>query len=79
MEVQALASVAEWHSRNTGAVFPTRSSVDWFVKRHRRELIAAGVLISGRGRAGSLVHGERFGPVAVAVVRRERAGLGAAE
>jgi hypothetical protein len=75
MGVLAFVSAADWHASNVGAVFPTRSSVDWFVKQHRRELVEQGVLIPGRGRAGSVVHAELFGPVALAIVRRERGGL----
>ncbi len=77
MDVQALASIADWHSRNAGGLFPTRSSVDWFIKQHRRELIEQGVLIPGRGRAGSLVDNEQFGRVALEIIRCERtAGRG---
>ena len=79
MNVQTLSSVAEWHLAHGGALFRTRASVDWLIKKHRHELIAAGVLLPGKGRAGSLVDGERFGAVALEIVRRERGGRQGAE
>jgi len=75
MDLRVLEGVGEWHARNTCALFPNLTSVVWFIKMHRNELVERGVLLRGRGRAGSLVDGERFGHVALEIVRRERGGL----
>ena len=53
-----------------GRLFPTFASVEWFVRQHRRELIALGVYVPRAGRAGSLVRPD-FGDVALDIFRRE--------
>ncbi len=49
----------------------TGSSIDWIVKHHRTELIEMGVLITRRGRGGSLVDVARFGGALTAILKRE--------
>ena len=48
----------------------TRSALDWFIKRNRRELVELGVLIPREGRAGSLVLIEGFPRAVVQILRR---------
>lgn len=73
VEASALAgymTLSEWVDRHAGPFFETKASVDWFVKRHRRELIEADALIPREGRAGSLVSLERFPRAVVAIFKR---------
>lgn len=68
----------EWVAEHGGDVFPTLGSFEWFVRNHRAELVAAGVLIVRRGACGSLV-GPGFGEKAIEIMRREsQARAGAA-
>ncbi len=59
--------VAQGHG---GPFFESKSAADWFVKRHRRELIEADALIPREGRAGSLVSLEKFPQAVVAILKR---------
>lgn len=52
-----------------GALLPTASAVEWFMRRHRQRLITEGVLLPRRGPGGSLIDLERFGDVALRIVR----------
>jgi hypothetical protein len=65
-------SVAAWQAAHAGPFFESRSSIDWFVKRNRLELIECGALIPREGRAGSLVSVEEF-PKAVLKIFKRRA------
>lgn len=70
-------TLTEWVDRHAGPFFETKASVDWFVKRNRRELIEADALIPREGRAGSLVSLEKFPKIVVAIFKRralEKAG-----
>lgn len=60
----------DWVAQQGGAVFPTVGSFEWFIRRHRDELIQSGELIVRRGPGGTLV-GPGFGRLAVAIMRRE--------
>jgi hypothetical protein len=71
-------SVGDWLDRNAGAFFETRSSLDWFIKRHRRELVESGALIPREGRSGSLVDTEEFPKAVVRILRRRALGKVAA-
>jgi hypothetical protein len=62
--------VGDWLDRHAGPFFPTRSSLDWFIKRNRRELVASGALITRAGRSGSLVHRTKFPKQVIAIHRR---------
>lgn len=64
-------TLTEWVDRHAGPFFRTRAAAAWFVKQHHQELIEADSLIPGRGRAGSLVHTEKFSKQVVAIRRRE--------
>ena len=59
-----------WVTESGGDLFPTLGSFEWFVRRHRAELIASGELIVRRGPGGTLV-GPNFGRVAVEILQRE--------
>jgi hypothetical protein len=65
-------TVADWLDRHAGPFFDTRSALDWFIKRNRRELIERGALLPRSGRSGSLVSKSRM-PVAVVDILRRRA------
>jgi len=62
--------VGDWLDRYAGPFFETRSSLDWFIKRNRRELVETGALIPREGRSGSLVSTERFPKAVVEILRR---------
>ena len=63
-------SVGDWLDRYAGPFFETRSALDWFIKRNRRELVEDGALIPREGRAGSLVSIEGFPKAIVRILRR---------
>lgn len=65
-------SLNGWLEANPGAFFETRPALDWFIKRHRRELIEADALITRGGRSGSLLSREEF-PKAVVQIFKRRA------
>ena len=70
-------SVGEWLDGRAGAFFPTRSSLDWFIKQNRRELIESGALIPREGRSGSLIQPDKFCHAVLNILRRralEKAG-----
>jgi hypothetical protein len=52
-----------------GRLFPSFSSLEWFVRQHRAELIQRNVYVPRAGRAGSLV-APAFGAVALEIFRR---------
>lgn len=69
-DLAGYASVGDWLERCAGPFFETRSSLDWFIKRHRRELIEIGALIPREGRSGSLVSIEEFPRAVIKILRR---------
>ena len=69
-ELAGYTSVGEWLDRHAGPFFETRSSLDWFIKRHRRELIEAGALIPREGRSGSLIEPDKFGHAVIDILKR---------
>ena len=69
-DLAGYTSVGDWLDRFAGPFFETRSSLDWFIKRHRRELVEAGALIPREGRSGSLVSIELFPKSVVAILKR---------
>ncbi len=69
-----------WREEGATDIFPTRSSLDWFLRQNGNELIAEGHLIPGTGRRGSLV-GPGIDDAVIAILRREagrRCGSGEA-
>jgi hypothetical protein len=68
------ASVGDWLDRHAGPFFETRSALDWFIKRHRAELVERGALIPRAGRSGSLVSTEEFPKAVIAILKREAQG-----
>jgi hypothetical protein len=73
-ELAGYTSVADWLDRHAGPFFETRSSIDWFIRAHRRELIEDGALIPREGRSGSLISIERFPRAVIAILRRRALG-----
>ena len=69
-ELAGYTSVADWLDHNVGPFFSTRSSLDWFIKQHRRELVERGALIPREGRSGSLLSIEKFPQAVVEILRR---------
>jgi len=63
-------SVGDWLDRHAGPFFETRASLDWFIKRNRRELVESGALIPRDGRSGSIVSIEKFPKAVVGILRR---------
>lgn len=73
-ELANYVSVADWLDRDAGPFFETRTSLDWFIKRNRRELIESGALIPREGRSGSLLSKDRFPQAVIAILRRRALG-----
>lgn len=73
--IGSLINIADWHALHGVEVFSTRSALEWFVRRHRDELIREDVYLPRKGRAGSLVDSARFGRVAREILRREALGV----
>lgn len=72
IDLAAYVRARDWLDRHpNNPIFRTYSSLEWFIKRHRRELIEDGALITRSGRAGSLVHDDRFPKTTVKILRRE--------
>lgn len=59
-----------WVEENGGDLFRTHSSLEWFIRNHRQELIESGELIPRRGPGGHLI-GLDFGRVALAIMQRQ--------
>jgi hypothetical protein len=66
----AWRKATKWRSESASDIFPTQSSLDWFVRHHGVELIDAGVLIPGVGRRGNLV-GPGIDQTVLRIIRRE--------
>lgn len=62
--------IRDWQLDNAGEVFKTFAACEWFVRKHRRELVESGQLIIRRGAAGSLV-GPGFGTLVLEILKRE--------
>jgi len=69
-DLTGYTSVGDWLDRYAGPFFDTRSALDWFIKRHRRELVETGALIPREGRSGSIVSIEKFPKAVVDILRR---------
>jgi hypothetical protein len=70
-DLSRYSPVGDWQDRFGGAFFPTRSSVDWFIKTHREELIKRGALVARRGRNGSLLSHDLFPRAVLEIHRRD--------
>ena len=71
--VAAWRKATRWREEHGGDVFPTQSSLDWFIREHSNELRASGEFIQGSGRRGHLV-GPNFDSVALGILQRESRG-----
>lgn len=69
-DLSGFTSVDVWLQKHAGPFFETRSALDWFIKRHRRELIESGALITRAGRSGSLVSIEEFPRSVITILKR---------
>ena len=69
-DLAGYASVGDWIDRFAGPFFDTRSSLDWFIKRNRREFVEDGALIPREGRSGSLVSLDRFPKAVIRILKR---------
>ena len=64
-------TIAEWFEKgHADPLFPNKSSIDWFIRNNRRELIETDALIPRDGRAGSLVHLEKFPQAVLGILKR---------
>jgi hypothetical protein len=69
-ELAGYTPVDDWLDRYAGPFFPTRASLDWFIKRNRDELVERGALIPRQGRSGSLVSVERMPKAVIEILKR---------
>jgi len=58
----------DWVATEGQPIFPTNSSFEWFVRRHRRELVASGQFIVRQGPNGSLA-GPRLADVVLKILQ----------
>lgn len=73
--LKALTRIKDWRCDEAAHVFPTDSSLEWFARQHRNELIRAGALFPRLGRSGSFVHPERMAAEVIHIIT-ERAQRG---
>jgi hypothetical protein len=50
IDIQSLVGLEEYRSAGRSSVFPSKASLDWFIRRHKDALLAAGALVSPTGR-----------------------------
>ena len=58
LKLSKLRPLYDWHThhmRRGGTLFPTYSSLKWFIRQHQNELINAGVLVVGASGRAKLV------------------------
>ncbi len=67
-KVRDFVRTRDWQKKNGGSLFPTFSSLEWFIRSHYRELVASGEFIPRRGSQGSLI-GIGFDTVVVNILR----------
>lgn len=77
-DLKQFTTVGDWQDRFAGPFFETRSSLDWFLKRHRNELVELGALLPRAGRSGSLISTELFPKAVIKILRREAKARAAA-
>lgn len=53
----------QWRAEFAPSVFRTPAAWSWFKRRHREELVEAGVLILGAGRVADTVHAGKIAEV----------------
>lgn len=58
--LKSLTRIKDWRRDEAPHVFPTDSSLEWFARQHREQLIRAGALFPRLGRGGSFVNPERM-------------------
>jgi len=73
-DLSGYTSVGEWRDNFGGPFFETRSSLDWFIKQHREELVECGALIPRGGRSGSLLSKQEFPKAVIQIFRRKALG-----
>lgn len=76
MENQAKPSLTSFRSARIwveefgGDIFPTFASLEWFIRKHRKELVRSGQYLPRKGSAGALV-GPRIEEVVISIITRE--------
>ncbi len=63
----------KWRAERAAAVFKSDASLEWFIRRHRAEVVASGTFIPRPGRAGGLVDPIPFEQLVLDILRREAA------
>ena len=61
---------SDWVSERGGDVFPTFASFQWFVRKHRLELVRSGQYLPRKGSAGALI-GPELERVVLKIMSRE--------
>lgn len=70
-DLSGFASVDEWLAKHAGPIFKSRSSLDWFIRVNRAELVTAGAFIPRAGRAGSLIAVQKFSAAVIQILQRQ--------
>lgn len=68
--LELFRKASDWVNESGGDVFPTFASFQWFVRKHREELVGSRQYLPRRGSAGALV-GPGFEQVVVNILTRE--------
>ena len=61
-----------WYRLEGGGLFSTEGSLEWFLRKYRKELIEEGVVIVRSGPGGTFL-APNFGTFATKILRRESA------
>ena len=64
-QLSRLVTPTDYQSAGRGHVFPSATSLQWFMRVHRRELVQRGAVVKIAGR--TLIDGERMDAAALAV------------
>ncbi|MEQ9465597.1 MAG: hypothetical protein RJQ10_18195 [Haliea sp.] len=68
--LESFRKASDWVAESGGDVFPTFASFQWFIRKHRQELVGSRQYLPRRGSAGSLI-GPGFEQLVVNILTRE--------
>lgn len=61
----------DWLAKNRGVLFPSPGSLQWFLRQHRKELVADEVVLVRRGPGGIWINARKFEAAALRILHRE--------
>ncbi|MFZ3320760.1 MAG: hypothetical protein WA190_00200 [Usitatibacter sp.] len=63
--------LADWRRLHGSVYFPNDSSLTWFLKWHRQELVDTGAIITRGGRSPSLAHRVKMQKIVIRILQRK--------